>query len=277
MVTGHREPPIYDSTALRIPLVYELGELVRYRFLLGNLIARDLKVRYKRSILGIAWAMLNPLLTMGVMALVFSKLFQRNVDNFPIYLLSGLLLWNLFSQGTTFAIASILGNRNYLVKVYVPSSAFVVSAVGGALINLLFSLGPLLVLTLLSGLPPRLTWLALIVPIMQTAMFSLGIGLILAATVVFFVDIRDIHAVVLRAFFYLTPVIYPASILPPVVMRAERFNPMYYLLSSFRTMLLDGGLPGLGEMLLATLVGLGVMVIGWAVFTRLADRFAYHV
>src|SRR5579883_3347405 len=115
---GMREksPPIYDSNALRIPLIYEVQELVRYRFLLWNLIVKDLKVRYKRSSIGFIWVMLNPLLTMGVLAIVFSHLFRFSVPHFAVYLLSGILMWNLYAQGSMSAMTNMQANAQILRK-----------------------------------------------------------------------------------------------------------------------------------------------------------------
>ena len=269
--------PLYDSTTLRVPFIYEFTELVRYRYLLWNLISRDLKVRYKRSFLGFLWTMLNPLLTMAVLVVVFSTMFQGSVEHFSIYLLSGLLLWNFFSQATTSAMVSLHANSPFLTQIYVPPSIFVASAMGGALINLLLALGPLMILALLNGVSLQISWLFLVVPIVQMAIFALGVGLILAPLAVFFADIQDIYAVGLTAFFYLTPIIYPISILPPTLVKIVRLNPMYYLINNVRTPLLEGRIPPIEHILIATLLALGNIIVGWAIFTRMADKFAYRI
>ena len=268
--------PIYDSSALRIPFVHELTELVRYRFLLWNLVSRDLKVRYKRSILGFLWAMVNPLLTMAVLLAVFVKLFRFEVENYPIYILSGLLLWNLFSRGTSVAMRSVIDNSAIRNKIYVPASVFVAAAVGSALVNLLFAIAPLLLLALITGVRPNLAWVYLPVPVLQTTLFAFGAGVMIAALAVFFADMLDIYEVLLSAFFYLTPIIYPISVLPEPLMRLERLNPMFHFIDGFRAPLLEGRLPDPGGILLGTLVALIMTVIGWSLFTRLMDQFAYR-
>lgn len=267
---------VYDSTALRIPFIHELSELLRYRFLLWNLVLRDLKVRYKRSFLGFLWAMVNPLLTMAVLLAVFVRLFRFDVDNYPIYILSGLLLWNLFARGTSVAMRSVIDNSGIRNKIYVPASVFVAAAIGSALVNLLFAIVPLLLLAILTGVRPNLAWLYLPVPILQTTLFAFGVGVLIAALAVFFADMLDIYEVLLSAFFYLIPIIYPISVLPEPLMRLEQFNPMFHFIDGFRAPLLEGRLPDASGILVGSLAALAVTVVGWSLFTRLMDQFAYR-
>lgn len=266
----------YDSASLRVPFVHELTELGRYRFLLWNLVQRDLKVRYKRSVLGFIWAMVNPLLTMLVLLAVFTNLFRFDVEHYPIYILSGLLLWGLFARGTTIAMRSVIDNGGIRNKIYVPASVFVAAAVGSALVNLLFALIPLLALAVITGLRPNPAWFYLPVPILQTALLTFGIGVLIAALAVFFADMLDIYEVLLGAFFYLTPIIYPVTILPEPLLSLERFNLLYAFIAGFRSPLLYGRLPDLGVVLVTTLAALLVTIAGWSLFTRLLDQFAYR-
>jgi ABC-2 type transport system permease protein len=269
-------PPVYDSGVRRIPFLFEFTELVRYRFLLWNLISRDLKVRYKRSFLGFLWAMVNPLLTMIVLMLVFLNIFRFDVKNYPIYILSGLLVWQLFARGTATAIRSLLDNSFIYKQIYVPSSVFVAASIGSALVNLFFALLPLLVLAILTGVMPRLSWLFLPVPILLTALFSLGCGLIISSLAVFFADILDIYEVGINAYFYLTPILYPITILQEPLATLEKFNPMYYFIDLFRAPLIDGVLPSAGQLGLAALMALGMTLAGWYLFARLSGQFAYR-
>lgn len=270
------ERPYYDSDALRFPFLHELTELYRYRFLLWNLISRDLKVRYKRSVLGFIWAMVNPLLTMIVMAVVFSNLFRVQVEYYSIYLLSGILLWRLYAEGTSVAMRSVLNNSEIRKKIYVPASVFVASSIGSALVNLMFAILPLLLLAIAVGLRPQITWLYLLIPIAQTTLFSFGIGVFIAALAVFFADMLDIYDVLVTAFFYLTPIMYPISILPDIVARMEVLNPMYHFIDGFRLALIDGKFPNLAENGLVTVAVLLITSLAWAFFTRTSDRFAYR-
>jgi ABC-type polysaccharide/polyol phosphate export permease len=270
------EAPTYDSASLRVPFIHELTELGRYRFLLWNLILRDLRVRYKRSVLGFVWAMVNPLLTMAVLLVVFTQLFRFDIEHYPIYILAGLLLWNLFARGTSIALRSVIDNAGIRSKIYVPASVFVAAAIGSALVNLLFALAPLLALTVLTGVRPNLAWFYLPVPILQTTLLTFGIGVLIAALAVFFADMTDIYEVLLGAYFYLTPIIYPVSILPDSLLKLEQYNLLFAFIDGFRSPLLLGRIPELGGVLLTTFAALAVTIAGWTLFTRLLDQFAYR-
>jgi ABC-type polysaccharide/polyol phosphate export permease len=276
MHTKTRSVPIYDSSALRIPLIYEFQGLIAYRFLVWNLIVRDLKVRYKRSSIGFIWVMLNPLLTMAVLTFVFSQVFRYNVNHYPVYLLSGTLLWNLYAQGSTAAMANLQGNGSVLRKLYVPPSVFVASSTGSAVVNFIFALGPFLFLALLTDLPPSISWFSLIIPATLTMLFTMGMGLIVGAFVVFFNDTYEIYQVLLNAYYFLTPVFYPVSILPEPLRSIEQYNPMYLFLESFRVAIIQQTFPSLNEIVPALAMACGTFLIGWIVFTRLEGKFVYQ-
>jgi ABC-type polysaccharide/polyol phosphate export permease len=220
--------------------------------------------------------MVNPLLTMAVLLGVFTQLFRFDIEHYPIYILAGLLLWNLFARGTSLALRSVIDNGSIRSKIYVPASVFVAAAIGSAFVNLLFALAPLLALTVMTGVRPNLAWFYLPVPILQTTLLAFGIGVLIAALAVFFADMTDIYEVVLGAYFYLTPIIYPVSILPDSLMKLERFNLVFAFIDGFRSPLLLGRVPELGGVLLTTGAALAVSIVGWTLFTRLLDQFAYR-
>jgi homopolymeric O-antigen transport system permease protein len=269
--------PVYDSGAIRFRSLFEIREFFRYRFLLLNLVSRDLKVRYKRSILGFIWVMLSPLLTMAVLVVVFSSIFRFNTPHYPAYLLVGILLWTVFAQGTVAAMSNLIGNGSVLRRMYVPPSVFVGSAIGSALVNLLLSIIPFAVLAYLTGVEPSVWWLFLIVPCLMVAIFAFGVGLVLASMAVYFTDTVEIWTVLLSVYIYLTPVFYPLSILPPELQALERYNPMYLFLNIARTVVLDGTRPAYHELAWATGFTVAAFLIGWLIFTRLESRFAYHL
>jgi ABC-2 type transport system permease protein len=213
---------------------------------------------------------------MAVLLVVFTTLFRFQIEHYSIYILAGILIWNLFSRGTFMAMRSVVDSGGLRSKIYVPYSVFVAAAIGSALVNLLFALVPLLALALFSGVRPTLAWLYLPVPVLQTTLLAFGLGLVLAALAVFFADMLDIYEVVLGAFFYLTPIIYPVTILPEPLIKLERLNLVFAFIDGFRSPLLQGQLPGLGEVLLTTFGALMVAVVGWTLFTRLLDQFAYR-
>lgn len=272
-----KEMPIYDTAAIRSQSLFELQELVRYRYLVTNLISRDLKVRYKRSVLGFIWVMLNPLLTMGVMVIVFTNLLRYKVDHFSVYLLCGILIMNLFGQGTVAAMSNLSGNGGVLRRMYVPPSAFIASAIGSALVNLVFSLAPFFLLAGLTGLRPSITWVFIIVPCLETATFAFGVGLIVAPLMVFFSDTFEIYSVILTVLNYVTPVFYPLVILPGWLQNIEHYNPLFLFMDIARSSVIGGQIAAPGEQLTALLMALGMFVVGWLFFTHQEGKFAYHL
>jgi ABC-type polysaccharide/polyol phosphate export permease len=173
-------------------------------------------------------------------------------------------------------LRSVIDNAGIRSKIYVPASVFVAAAIGSALVNLLFALAPLLALTVLTGVRPNLAWLYLPVPILQTTLLTFGIGVLIAAVAVFFADMTDIYDVLVGAYFYLTPIIYPVSILPDSLVKLERYNLLFAFIDGFRSPLLLGRVPELWWILLTTFAALAVTIVGWTLFTRLLDQFAYR-
>lgn len=268
--------PVYDTGAIRWQGAFEFKELIRYRYLVSNLVARDLKVRYKRSFLGFIWVMLNPLLTMGVLVIVFSNVLRFTVNHYPVFLLSGILIFNLFSQGTVSAMSNLIGNGSVLRRMYVPPSVFVASSIGSALVNLLFSIVPFFALSLFTGLAPTVTWVFIIVPCVETAIFAFGIGLIVAPMMVFFNDTYEIYMVVITMLNYLTPVFYPLSILPDWLRQMEQYNPLYLYMDIARLAVINGVIAPPTELLTSALMAIGAFAVGWLFFTRVEGQFAYH-
>jgi len=268
---------VYDSAMLGSRFKSEFIELFGYRYLLWNLIIRDLKLRYKRSFLGFLWAMINPLLSMGVLVIVFSKLFRFDIEHYATYVLSGLLIWNFFVRSTDSAMTSLTNNLDMLNRIYIPPSVFVAAAIGGAFINLLFASGSLLVLALVDGVYPTIYWLFLPIPIILATCFAVGVGAAAASLALFFVDIINMYDVLTRVYFYLTPIIYPVGILPPLVQRAEILNPMFGIVNAFRQPLMDGRLPPLNDLGITAALSVSILLTGWFIFTRMANRFGNQI
>jgi ABC-2 type transport system permease protein len=268
--------PIYDSAVHKVPAIEEIREILRNRYLLIQLTRRDILARYKRSILGVAWTMLNPLGMMIILSIVFSQLF-KTVHAYPAYLLCGLIAWNFFAQGTNAAMSGLVWGGSLIQRIYIPRSAFGISAIGTALINLMISVIPLLLVMLITKSPLTATILFLPIPIFFLACFTLGIGLILSTMAVYFPDVAEMYQIVLLAWFYFSPVIYPEEIIPAAYLPFYHLNPMYYLIRIFRLPIYDGRIPGWEEILPAALCGIGVLLFGWIFFTAKADEFAYRI
>jgi len=252
-------------------------ELIAYRSLLRDLVARDLKVRYKRSVLGIAWTMLNPLLMMLVFTVVFSKILRVPVENFTVYFLSAFILWNFVAQTTSWSTGCLLGYAPLLRKIYVPKATLVLASVLAGLVNLVLSLLPLALVMLIVRHPFRASLTFLPVPVLLTTCFALGLSLLLAPLSVVFVDIVPIYQVLLTIWLYATPVMYPAEIVPPAYHPLVAANPMTYLVETFRAPIYAGTLPVAHVVLLAAAFSTGMLILGWTVFERYGDRLAYYV
>ena len=269
--------PVYDSARLQTPVLDELQEIFRYRELLAKLVSRNIKTRYKRSVLGIAWTMLSPLMMMIVMTLVFSSIFRMNLEHYPVYLLSGLVFWNFFSQTTSSAMNELVWGGSLMTRIYMPRSIFAFTALGTGLVNIVLSLIPLLLIMLVTGAPLRLSLFFLPVSILIVGMFALGVGLFLSTLGVYFTDVLEMYQIVLMAWMYFTPVIYPIEIIPASYIWVFYLNPLYYLLEVFRQPIYLGKLPDLQTLAVASLLSSLTLIFGWWFFTRKADEFAYRV
>jgi ABC-type polysaccharide/polyol phosphate export permease len=221
--------------------------------------------------------MINPLLTMLVLTLVFSALFRIPSRQYALYVLSGLLAWNFFAQTTVAAMGDLIWSGGLLGRIYLPKSAFAVSAVGTGLVNLALALVPYGVIAAALGAPIRPAFLLLPLPVLCLVLFALGVGLALSTAAVYFQDVMPTYEIVLMAWMYVTPVIYPIDLVPPAVQSVLRVNPMFYLVSVFRSVVYDGQAPRPDHLALAFAVSLASLLLGWWVFTRRARDFAYHV
>ncbi|MBC8496144.1 MAG: ABC transporter permease [Chloroflexi bacterium] len=267
----------YDSSSAIHPFVEEIQALMAYRGLVVQFVARAIKTRYKRSILGVVWTLLNPLLTMIVLTVVFSHLFRIQIKNFPVYVLSGQLVWIFFSTTTSSAMGEMIWSGELIKRIYVPKSVFAVAAIGTGLVNFLFSLLPLLIIALVLGVrmnPAMFTWL-LTIPLLS--IFSLGLGLLLSTATVYFADMLPVYNVLLTIWLYLTPVIYPIEIVPQQWHWLFRINPVYYFVQAFREPLLTGSIPGLETWLPATGFALATFLMGGLVFAAKSSEYAYRL
>ena len=268
---------VYDSAVRASPAFGEVTELLRYRDLLKLLVSKIIKTRYKRSALGVAWTLLNPLLNMAVMTIAFSAVFQQAVTNYPVYVLTGLLFWSFFTQTTTYAMSSLVWGGGLLKRVYVPRTIFAVSSIAHGVLNLMLSLFVLVAIMALVGHPFHATWWFIPVPILILALFALGIALFMSTLAVFFVDVVDIFQVVLQAWFFLTPIIYPPEIFPAQYAWFLQVNPMHHIVETFRAPVLRGTLPEPASLAIAAASSLLMCAFGWWFFTRKADEFAYRL
>ena len=198
----------------------------KYKPLLFELVSRDLKTKYRRSVLGVLWTVLNPLGMMLVMTVVFSTVFRQNIENFPVYLMCGQLVFNFFNEASNMAMTSILGNASLIKKVYVPKYLFPLSRVCSSLVNMLTSFIALIIVIIVTRTPVTWTIITAVFPVLYVSMFAFGVGLVLATAVVTFRDLQHLYGVVITAWLYLTPIFYPISMLPESIGRLIKLNPI---------------------------------------------------
>jgi len=264
-----------EKTAL---LKGRLGNLYKFRDLLGQLISRDIKMKYRRSFLGYVWSVLNPLLVMVVQALVFSLLFKHKIEYYPAYLIAGNILFNFMRESSNHSIVSITGNAALLKKTYVPKYIFTLSKVTSDFVNLFFSFGALLLVLIFTGVP--FTWYMLLffIPIIELYVFCLGLGLFLSQMSVFFRDIQYIWSVIITAWTYLTPLFYDVTQLPDKLQWViVRFNPMYYYVSQFRALMVYGNMPGSVQILRGGVIAVLMLFIGIWCFDHNKNKFILHI
>lgn len=251
--------------------------VIKYKFLIAQLVNRDFKAKYKRSILGVFWSFLNPLLTMGVQYTVFSQLFRFDVPNYPVYLISGIVLFNFFSEACGMCLVSIVNNANLITKVYVPKYIYPLTKVISSIINLLISFIPLFIVVLLSGIVPTKAYFLLPFIILNLALFSLGMGMILATAMVFFRDVQFLWGVISMLWMYLTPLLYPETILPEGVAKLLKINPLYYFVKFTRSCIIDGKSPEPILYVQCFLFAILFLVIGTVVFRKNQDKFVLYL
>lgn len=249
----------------------------RYRFLIKQLVDRDFKAKYKRSILGVFWSFLNPLLNMIVQYVVFSNMFKFDIPYFPVYLLCGNVVFNYFSESCSMALTSIVGNADLIKKVYVPKYIYPLTRIMSSLINMLISLIPLAAVALISGLLPNRTYLLLPFPLICLALFCLGLGMLLASAMVFFRDIQFLWGVLTTIWMYLTPIFYPITALPDNIQAIVKLNPLYFFVTFLRSCVIDGLSPEPMMYVQCAMVALVTLAVGAFVFKKSQDNFVLYL
>lgn len=255
----------------------QLAKLKKYRTLLMRLVQRDLKVKYRRSVLGYLWSLLNPLLMMVVLSIVFSTLFRYDIPNYPIYLITGQIIFTFFSESTTMAMGAITGNASLMKKVYVPKYIFPVSRVLSSFVTLLFSLAAVVIVMIFTRVPITPALLLFPLPLLYVLLFSMGMGMILSVCAVYFRDTNHLYGVCTTAWMYLTPIFYPVSVIPDQFRPLVQLNPLYLFIDCFRQLVLYGQLPTLLNTLQSLAWSLGMLGFGLWVFKRKQANFILFI
>jgi lipopolysaccharide transport system permease protein len=250
-----------------------------YRGLIKKIAITDLKVRYKNSVLGILWSLLQPLMTFLVLLIVFTGLMlNRSIQNYPLYLLLGIIGWNFFDKATGFSLASIVGKPQLVKKIYFPREVLVFSACLTALMMSLIEFALFGVFMLAAGVLP--TWAIVLFPavLLVEFVFALGVGLAISALNVTLRDIQWIWPVVMQAGFFLTPIMYSLETLKGIPFAwALAYNPMGNILDALRCVLIGRPAPLLTDLAYAALAAVAVLAVGWIIFSKLEPRFGEEV
>ena len=254
-----------------------IKNFLKFQPLLSELVARDVKIKYRRSVLGVLWTLLNPLCMMVILSVVFSNIFKFDIENFPLYVLSGQVVFNFFNDATTSSMTSIINNAALLKKVYVPKYLFVLARVFSSFINLMASYTALLLVMV--AVRTELYWTVFLsfIPLLLVVVFSLGIGMLLAAMTVRFRDIMHLYSVFTTGLMYLTPVIYPMAMLPEWLTGFVMLNPITNIVLMFRNVMLYNTFFGWRSLFVAV-VETGIMLmIGFWVFYKNQDNFILNL
>lgn len=254
-----------------------LKKLKKHQFLFEELVKRDFKKKYKRTVLGMAWSVLSPLLLLLVLTLVFTQFFGRNTPHYMIYLFCGILVFNFFSDATNGGMGAIMGNSGIFTKVNVPKYLFLLSRNVQALINFGLTLVVFFLFVAFDGLPFTWKFICLLYPIGCLILFNIGIGMILSALFVFFRDVQYLYDVFLRLLMYLSAIFYNISSYSEDVQRAFLANPVYLFIRYFRSIVIESTIPALWFHLLMAAYTMIALGIGCWMYRKYNTRFLYYV
>ncbi|MBL1320385.1 MAG: ABC transporter permease [Methylophaga sp.] len=254
-----------------------LKELYDGRNILSQLVSQQLILRYRRTTLGYLWSLISPLMMMSVMAVVFATLFQKDLKTFAVFLFAGMIPWNFFSSVLTQSGISFINNEGLIKKIYLPKAIFPLSIACALLIDSALAFLALFAIILVLG--GSLSWAILFIPVAYVMLFffSLGLGLIMSITTVFFRDLQYVIAIVMQALFFLTPILYKPSALTGKVAWLIDLNPVVPFIELFRAPLFLGTLPSSNSMMLAALYSVFSMAVGLFVFLRNEKKIVFRL
>mgnify|MGYP001854397265 FL=1 len=240
----------------------------QYLFVIRELTSREIKRKYARSYLGILWSVLNPLLSMAVLSMIFTQIFSRSIENYPIYYLTGLILWQLFTGATNAAMTTLVDNKTMLIKVKLPMEIFVLARVYTAVVNLGYSLVAYVAMLIVFRITPKWTMLFSPVIFVFLILFSLGLSYILATAYVFFGDVKHLYSVVLTLWMYCSAIFYPVDQLSGAIREIIVNNPIYNYIACLREAVMYGTLPSLPEIVRMVVWAVGMYIVGYLIFRK---------
>ena len=254
-----------------------LQKLKRHQFLFEELVKRDFKKKYKRTVLGMAWSILSPLLLLLVMKLVFTQFFGRNMEHYTTYLFCGNLVFSYFSESTREGMASLMGNAKIFTKVNVPKYLFLFAKNTQTLINFGLTLMVFFVFCILDGITFTWKFVLLLYPILMLLLFNIGVGLILSALFVFFRDIQYLWTVFTQLLMYMSAIFYTIDNYSYTIQCAFLLNPVYLFIRYFRKIVIEATIPTVWFHLLMLADVVIVLGIGCWMYKKYNHRFLYYV
>jgi ABC-2 type transport system permease protein len=257
--------------------VREFFEIFKYKFLIGELVKRDIKIRYRRSVLGMLWSVLNPLCFISITYIVFNTLFKSSIKNFPLYVMAGQLIFSFYTEASNSAMSSIIGNAGLIKKVYIPKEVFPVSRVISSFVNTIFSLIALVIVILVTRADVYWTYVFIPLPFIFIFIFSIGVGMILASIAVFFRDTIYLYGVFITMLSYLSAIFYPVEILPERIKLYFGFNPIFRFIDYFRQVVLYGNVPTLRNTMICLMISVVTLLIGILVFRKKENDFILYI
>ncbi len=261
-----------------LKIVDRINTFKHYEPLLKQLVAKDIKLKYRRSFLGYLWSILNPLMIMIIMVVVFSNMFKTELINYPAYLIIGQTIFGFVSESTNQAMFSITGNAALMKKTYVPKYIFTFSRVTSSLVNMIFSLGAMLIVFIVCKVKFNIYMLFIPFILLQVYIFCIGLGLFLAQATVFFRDVQYIYSAFLTAWMYLTPIFYPLAQLPQELQNIIiRFNPLYSYLQQFRIIVLENRFPDIRLIINGSTVAFIILIISSIIFMKNQNKFILYI
>lgn len=258
-------------------MIKDLKELYRYREMLKNLVKKDLRTRYKGSVLGFLWTFVNPLLQLIVYTVIFSTIMRINIEKFYMFLFVGLVPWIFFATSVQVSAGTIIANKDLVKKIYFPREILPLSVVTSGLMNLLFSFAIVFIALIVSRINITLNIVYLPVIILVEYVFTLGLSLIVSSLNVYFRDLEHILGILMMAWFYFTPIIFPVEMIPKEYLKYFFLNPMTPIIISFKDVLYYGKSPDFIMLGISFIIGLLVLIFGFNLFKVLQKNFAEEI
>lgn len=246
----------------------KISTIRQYTFVIRELTAREIKRKYARSSLGIIWSVLSPLLFMVVLSLVFSTMFKRSIENYPIYYLTGQILWTMYGGATNASMTALTDNKSLLIKAKLPKQVFILSRIYTSLVNFGFTCIAYVLMLFVFRIKPSVTMFLFPLDVLLMLLFSMGIGYMLAIAYVFFADIKYLYSVFLTLLMYLSAVFYPITSLSEGMQKAIGCNPIYVFIAFARTCVMYGEMPDAELWIKAVCWSVGSFLAGWLIFRK---------